>query len=86
MRGMAQLNISMPSDLQRWVDQRIAAGRYTDAADYLRDLVRRDQDDHVAQVRWVQELVDEGLASGVIDAEPEKVLREVMAGVPTMSG
>src|SRR6185369_3571204 len=41
---MTQIMISMPPALQSWVEAQIAAGRYTDAADYLRDLVRRDRE------------------------------------------
>lgn len=78
---MTTLNISMPPALQNWVDAQVAQGRYADAADYLRDLVRRDQETASDHRRWVQTMIDEGLASGVLDAEPEDVLREIMAQI-----
>lgn len=78
---MTELTISIPPALQDWVDTRLAEGGYVDAGDYLRDLVRRDQ--QVGEEdRWVRALVDEGLASGVVDAEPEDVLKEIMARLP----
>lgn len=83
---MAQLSITVPDELARWIDGRIAAGIFVDAADYLRDLVRRDQDAHLSDVRRVQALIDAGLASGVVDAEPEDVLREIVAGIPARDG
>jgi antitoxin ParD1/3/4 len=39
---MDTIEIDMPPELQRWIDQRIADGRFVDAEDYLRHLVRRD--------------------------------------------
>jgi antitoxin ParD1/3/4 len=79
---MTQLMISMPPALQSWVEAQIAAGRYTDAADYLRDLVRRDRESSEADAQWVRAMVQEGLASGVVDAEPEDVLKDIMARIP----
>jgi len=79
---MTQLIISMPPALQSWVEARIAAGRYTDAGEYLRDLVRRDRESLEADAQWVRTMVQEGLASGVVDAEPEDVLKEIMARIP----
>lgn len=79
---MTTLNISMPPALQSWVETQVAQGRYADAADYLRDLVRRDQEMARDDRLWVKAMIDEGLASGVLDAEPEDVLREIMAQIP----
>jgi antitoxin ParD1/3/4 len=79
---MTYHTLSFPPALQAWVDARIAEGRYTDVADYVRDLVRRDQDLADDDTRWVRAMIDEGLASGVIEAEPEDVLREIMAEIP----
>ena len=83
---MVQLTVPLPADLQRWVDARVAAEGYTDAADYLRELVRRDQDEHHLDVLRVRRLVDEGRASGIVDAEPEDMLAEIMAEIPGAHG
>ncbi|NWK98469.1 type II toxin-antitoxin system ParD family antitoxin [Sphingobium lactosutens] len=79
---MANLNIPMPPALEQWVDVRLAQGRYADAADYIRDLIRRDQEAAEEDRQWVRAKIEEGFASGVIDAEPEDVLREIMARLP----
>ena len=79
---MTQFSIDMPPALERWVESRIAEGRFVDAADYVRDLVRRDQERAEEDVTWVREMIEEGLASGVLDAEPEEVLKEIMARLP----
>jgi antitoxin ParD1/3/4 len=79
---MASHTISMPPALEQWVDKRLAEGRYADTGDYLRDLIRRDQEAAEEDVRWVRAMIEEGLTSGVVDAEPEDVLREIMARLP----
>jgi antitoxin ParD1/3/4 len=79
---MAQLNLSIPPALKTWVDTKVAEGRYSSASDYVRDLVRRDQEAATDETAWLRRLIAEGLASGVIDKEPEDVLREIMAEHP----
>lgn len=79
---MAQLNLSIPPALKSWVDTKVAEGRYSSASDYVRDLVRRDQEAAIDETVWLRGLIEEGLASGVIDKEPEDVLREIMAEHP----
>lgn len=81
---MAQLTISMPDALQEWVNARVAQGRYVDAADYLRDLVRLDQqsDDRL----WLKAMIDEGLASGVINRDMDEIIDEIIAEDPDLRG
>lgn len=79
---MANLNVSMPPALEQWVNSRLAQGHYVDAADYVRDLVRRDQEAAEYGRQWVRAKIEEGFASGVVEAEPDDVLREIMARLP----
>ncbi|WP_214000611.1 type II toxin-antitoxin system ParD family antitoxin [Arsukibacterium sp.] len=60
---MATMNISLPDMMKSWVEQQAATGRYSNTSDYMRDLIRRDQQ-RAAKVAHVQQLVDEGIASG----------------------
>jgi antitoxin ParD1/3/4 len=76
---MAQLNVSIPSALKAWVDTRVEQGRYSSASDYIRDLVRRDQDREPDETAWLQKMLDEGEASGVLDRDPDQVLEDVIA-------
>lgn len=80
---MTELTISMPDALHQWVEARIGEGRYVDAADYLRDLVRRDQ--HAEDRRWLKAMIDEGLASGVIDRDPRDVIDDIIAEDPDLA-
>lgn len=60
---MATMNVSLPAPMKDWVERQTKSGRYSNASDYVRDLIRRDQDRQTA-VAELQKLVDEGLASG----------------------
>ena len=63
---MATMNISLPDLMKQWVEGQAETGRYSNASDYVRDLIRRDQE-RMAKVAHMQLLVDEGRASGVSD-------------------
>lgn len=71
--------VVLPDDLQRYVDDRAAEEGFADAAAFVRDLVERDRDAHEADVRRVRALIQEGIASGIVDAEPEDILDEIIA-------
>ncbi len=60
---MATMNVSLPDPMKSWVEDQAATGRYANASDYVRDLIRRDQDRQRA-VAEIQAFIDEGLASG----------------------
>lgn len=69
---MATMNVSLPDAMKEWVEAQAASGRYANASDYVRDLIRRDQE-RASKIASMQRLVDEGLASG--DARPFSVDR-----------
>lgn len=77
---MAQMNVSLPDGLKSWIERRVAEGRHSSASDYVRDLVRRDQEAEEARTR-LQAAIDEGLASGVSERDPFDYLDELRAGV-----
>ncbi len=78
-RHMSQLNVSIPPALKSWIDARVAEGRYSSASDYVRDLVRRDQDSAPDETVWLRGLIEEGLASGVSNERPETIIDNVIA-------
>ncbi|MBW9089038.1 type II toxin-antitoxin system ParD family antitoxin [Rhizobium wenxiniae] len=61
---MATMNVSLPDPMKDWVESQARTGRYSNASDYVRDLIRRDQarTDKIAEM---QRFVDDGLKSGV---------------------
>jgi len=60
---MATMNVSLPDPMKDWVESQARSGRYSNASDYVRDLIRRDQDRQNA-IAELQRFVDDGLASG----------------------
>lgn len=83
---MIHVNITLPPELQDWIESRITDGAYVDAEDYVRDLLRRDQNAHAAEIQRVKTLIEDGLSSGTLDAEPEDILHEVVAGIDRSHG
>ncbi len=63
---MATMNVSLPDPMKAWVESRTQDGRYSNASDYVRDLIRRDQDRQQA-IAELQQIVDDAQASGVSD-------------------
>lgn len=41
---MTTMNISLPAQLKKFVDERVANAGYSTSSEYLRELIRRDQD------------------------------------------
>jgi antitoxin ParD1/3/4 len=39
---MATMNISLPDKMKQWVEDQARTGRFANASDYMRDLIRRD--------------------------------------------
>lgn len=74
------MNISIPDQLKGWVESRVAEGRYSSSSDYVRDLVRRDQEAE-QKLQRLQAAIDEGLASGPSDRDPFDYLGELRAGL-----
>ena len=64
---MATMNISLPDQMKAWVEAQTEGGRYGNSSDYVRDLIRRDQDRRQA-IAELQALVQEGIDSGPADA------------------
>lgn len=63
MLAMATMNVSLPDQMKSWVESRSEGGRYSNASDYVRDLIRRDQAREKA-IGEIQQFIDEGIASG----------------------
>lgn len=75
---MATMNISLPNAMKDWVEEQVASGRYANASDYVRDVLRRDQERADAREKFDQ-MVEQGLASGVVDISREDLLARMEA-------
>jgi antitoxin ParD1/3/4 len=70
---MAQMNISLPEKLKGWAEQRVAEGRYSSTSDYVRDLIRRDEEE-AAKLAALRAAIDEGLASGFVETSIDDII------------
>ena len=67
---MATMNVSLPEPMRDYVQNRIDSGQYASVSDYVRDLIRRDQNATVNKERWLKEL----------DVSIDQSLQEMKAG------
>jgi antitoxin ParD1/3/4 len=74
---MATMNVSLPDKMKAWVEEQVQTGRYGNSSDYVRDLVRRDQERAEARQK-LQQMVDDALASGLVEMSKEQPLERVM--------
>ena len=70
---MATMNVSLPDAMKDWVEGRAATGRYSNASDYVRDLIRRDQE-RADKLTALQQLIQEGEESGASDLSAADIL------------
>ncbi|WP_404384706.1 type II toxin-antitoxin system ParD family antitoxin [Caenispirillum salinarum] len=73
---MATMNVSLPDPMKDWVEAQARTGRYSNASDYVRDLIRRDQE-RAAALAELQALVTEGINSGISDRTTDDVWEDV---------
>ena len=55
------MSFALPESLRDYIDARVRSGEYGNTSEYLRDLIRRDQQDQAA--RRLRELIADGLGS-----------------------
>ena len=70
---MATMNVSLPDAMKDWVEGRAETGRYSNASDYVRDLIRRDQE-RAEKIAAMQRLIDEAEESGVSSSSMDDIL------------
>jgi antitoxin ParD1/3/4 len=56
------MSLALPESMREYIDQRVAAGHYGNTSEYIRELIRRDQEEQAKQ--RLRNLVEQGLASG----------------------
>jgi antitoxin ParD1/3/4 len=68
---MATMNVSLPDEMKAWVEDQARSGRYANASDYVRDLIRRDQERTA-----FRKLIEDGMNSGISERGAEELLAE----------
>jgi antitoxin ParD1/3/4 len=56
------MSFALPDSMRNYIDARVSAGNYGNTSEYIRDLVRKDQDEQAR--KRLRDLIEAGLASG----------------------
>jgi antitoxin ParD1/3/4 len=67
--------ITVTDQQDEWIKARIGAGNYTNDSEYIRDLIRKDQERH-AKIAAMQKLIDEAEESGISPLSVEEIWAE----------
>ena len=73
---MATMNISLPEKMKEWVEFQVESDKFSNASEYLRDLIRRDKERQTAIAEIRAELA-KGEASGYIPFDTEEMKKEL---------
>lgn len=69
------MSFALPESLREYIDERVSSGGYGNTSEYLRDLIRRDQ--QIQAVRRLQRLIADGIESGDGRAATDEVISEL---------
>ena len=75
---MATMNISLPEQMKTWAESQAGTGKYSNTSDYVRDLIRRDQE-RSEKIAAMQVKITEGLASGISPLSMDEILEKARA-------
>jgi len=80
---MATMNISVPDPMKDWVQAQIDEGKYASSSDYVRDLIRKDQQerDKLAALQAAITLGIESAQVGELDVQSIKRKAKRLAGL-----
>jgi antitoxin ParD1/3/4 len=72
---MQTMNISLPDPMKQYVEERVSAGAYSSASEYVRELVRADQKRHA------KEELEQILLNAMNSGDPFEVTPEMLEDV-----
>lgn len=75
---MASMNISLPEAMKDWVEEQARSGLYANASDYVRALIRADQQ-RAARLAEFDRLVQAGIDSPRVAMTREQLLARLRA-------
>lgn len=71
------MSFALPEAMRNYIDARVVAGHYGNTSEYIRDLIRKDQEDQAK--KRLRSLIEEGLASGPAQARTAAETEELRA-------
>jgi antitoxin ParD1/3/4 len=74
--GTVRKTITFTEQQDQWIKTKIAAGQFTNDSEYIRDLVRRDQEKN-AEIEAIRAALIEGEQSGMSTRAPNDIRKAV---------
>jgi antitoxin ParD1/3/4 len=71
------MSFALPEAMRDYIDERLVEGNYGNTSEYIRDLVRKDQQEQARN--RLRALIEEGLASGPARPDTEADEAELLA-------
>ncbi len=75
--GLVKKTYSITDQNDEWVKSQVATGRYATDSEYLRDLIRRDQEKQ-EEIETIRAALIEGEKSGISDRTPDQIMQSVI--------
>ncbi len=75
---MATMNISLPDALKDYVEACVAEGRFSNASDFVRDLIRKEQDRRETK-DWLEAEIEKGYAGGFHEGTVDELFQSATA-------
>ena len=69
------MSFALPESMREYIDARVRTGDYGNTSEYLRELIRRDQDERAAA--RLRDLIADGLESGPGRDVDDQVIAEL---------
>lgn len=77
---MTSMNISLSEQMKNWVEKNVAGGQYHNASEYIRALIREDQEE-AARTESFRAAITLGRSSGIDD----RSLADIVASAKIMA-
>ena len=76
--AMIRKTVTIPDAMEEWIKSQIDSGHYGNDSEYIRDLIRRDQERKSVE-QELRLLIEEGLNSGISSSTIPSIMKRVEA-------
>ena len=74
--GTVRKTVVLTDQQERWIKAQVAAGEFASDSEYIRELVRRDQEEN-RKLQSLKSAIQKGLDSGVSNKTVPQIMEEV---------
>jgi len=83
--AMTRKTITITAQMDKWIKAQIDCGRYGNDSEYVRDLIRRDQERRAAELK-LGEMIDAAEAEGLSELSGRQAWEQAMSRSTARSG